>query len=56
MNIASIINITLKQRNFGGYISKLIPEFEDINAKLRKYDIVEYDHSTGKYRILKRSR
>jgi len=29
-------------------------KFENINAKLRKYDVVEYDHSTGKYRIIKR--
>ncbi len=36
------------------YISRMIPDFEEINRQLREHDILEYNHKTGEHRIIKR--
>ena len=35
------------------YISRMIPEFENINRQLQKHDVLEYNHQTGEWRIIK---
>lgn len=35
------------------YISRMLPNFEEINAQLQEHDVLEYNHRTGEYRIIK---
>lgn len=36
------------------YIEALIPDFSQINRDLGRYDVLEFDHITSEYRILKK--
>ncbi len=35
------------------YIKTMIADFENINAKLQKHDVLEYNHQNGEWRIIK---
>lgn len=35
------------------YISKMIPNFEQINRELQQHDVLEYNHRNGAWRIIK---
>jgi len=35
------------------YISRMIPDFETINRQLQQHDVLEYNHRTGEFRIIK---
>lgn len=34
------------------YVEQLIPNFGEINRKLDRYDVLEYNHTTGEYQII----
>lgn len=34
------------------YVEQLIPDFTEINRKLKKYDALEYQHLSGEYQII----
>ena len=35
------------------YIKQLIPDFDEINHQLQQYDVLEYNHTTGDWKIIK---
>ena len=35
------------------YIAKMIPDFEKLNRQLQLYDVIEYNHITNEYKIIK---